>query len=129
MQLNWTPEERRFREDVREFVSANLPADIRDKVMRHQRLHRDDYIRWHCALDARGWGAPTWPGEFGGTGWNAIERLIFEVECFSAGAPRLLPFGLSMIGPVLMKYGSRAQQERFLPRIVRMQDWWCQGYS
>ncbi|WP_028356696.1 acyl-CoA dehydrogenase family protein [Bordetella petrii] len=129
MDLSWTPEERRFREEVRAFAQERLPEDIRAKVLRHQRLHRDDYVRWHRILDDRGWGAPTWPREFGGTGWNAIERLIFEVECFKAGAPRLLPFGLSMIGPVLMKYGSPEQQQRFLPRIVRVDDWWCQGYS
>jgi len=129
MQLTWTPEESRFRDEVRAFVAANLPADIRDKVMRHQRLHRDDYIRWHRVLDEHGWGAPTWPREFGGTGWNPIQRLVFEVECFAAGAPRLLPFGLSMIGPVLMKYGSKKQQQELLPRMIRVDDWWCQGYS
>ncbi|MBO1112560.1 acyl-CoA dehydrogenase family protein [Bordetella petrii] len=129
MDLSWTPEERSFRETVRAFAQEKLPSDIRDKVLRHQRLERDDYIRWHRILDGRGWGAPTWPKEFGGTGWNAIQRLIFEVECFKAGAPRLLPFGLSMIGPVLMKYGSAEQQQRLLPRIIRVDDWWCQGYS
>jgi len=129
MDLSWTPEERSFRETVRAFAQEKLPGDIRDKVLRHQRLERDDYIRWHRILDDQGWGAPTWPKEFGGTGWNPIQRLIFEVECFKAGAPRLLPFGLSMIGPVLMKYGSPEQQQRLLPRIIRVDDWWCQGYS
>ncbi|MCC3262418.1 acyl-CoA dehydrogenase family protein, partial [Paenibacillus polymyxa] len=84
---------------------------------------------WHNVLADQGWGAPNWPVEHGGTGWNALQRLIFEVECFKAGAPRLLPFGLSMIGPVLMKYGSAQQQARFLPRMIRVEDWWCQGYS
>ncbi|QQB35475.1 acyl-CoA dehydrogenase family protein [Achromobacter deleyi] len=129
MNLTWTPEEIRFREMVRAFAADRLPRDIRDKVRRHQRLERDDYVRWHNILADQGWGAPNWPVEHGGTGWNALERLIFEVECFKAGAPRLLPFGLSMIGPVLMKYGSAAQQARFLPRMPRVQDWWCQGYS
>ncbi|CAB3925656.1 acyl-CoA dehydrogenase family protein [Achromobacter deleyi] len=129
MNLTWTPEERQFRETVRAFAADRLPADIRDKVRRHQRLERDDYVRWHNLLADQGWGAPNWPVEHGGTGWNALQRLIFEVECFKAGAPRLLPFGLSMIGPVLMKYGSAAQQARFLPRMARVQDWWCQGYS
>ena len=129
MNLTWTPELRRFREEVAAFAAASLPPDIRDKVLRHQRLERDDYVRWHLVLADCGWGAPTWPVEHGGTGWNALQRLIFEVECFKAGAPRLLPFGLSMIGPVLMKYGSAAQQAELLPRIIRVQDWWCQGYS
>ncbi|MET0184807.1 MAG: acyl-CoA dehydrogenase family protein [Achromobacter sp.] len=129
MNLNWTPEERAFRDAVRAFVAEKLPADIRDKVVRHQRLDKDDYVRWHLALFEQGWGAPNWPAEHGGTGWNAMERLIFEVETYKAGAPRLLPFGLTMIGPVLLKYGSDDQKARLLPRIVAMQDWWCQGYS
>jgi len=129
MNLTWTPQERLFREEVRAFATDKLPQDIRDKVLRHQRLERDDYVRWHNILADQGWGAPNWPVEHGGTGWNALQRLIFEVECFKAGAPRLLPFGLSMIGPVLMKYGSAEQQASFLPRIIRVEDWWCQGYS
>ena len=129
MNLTWTPQERRFRDEVRAFAEAKLPEDIRGKVLRHQRLERDDYVRWHNILADQGWGAPSWSVEHGGTGWNALQRLIFEVECFKAGAPRLLPFGLSMIGPVLMKYGSAEQQARFLPRIPRVEVWWCQGYS
>ncbi|ADP14243.1 acyl-CoA dehydrogenase, middle domain protein 2 [Achromobacter xylosoxidans A8] len=129
MNLTWTPQERLFREEVRAFATDKLPQDIRDKVLRHQRLERDDYVRWHNILADQGWGAPNWPVEHGGTGWNALQRLIFEVECFKAGAPRLLPFGLSMIGPVLMKYGSAEQQASLLPRIIRVEDWWCQGYS
>jgi len=129
MNLTWTPQERQFRERVRAFAADKLPEDIRAKVLRHQRLERDDYVRWHNVLADQGWGAPNWPVEHGGTGWNALQRLIFEVECFKAGAPRLLPFGLSMIGPVLMKYGSAQQQARFLPRMIRVEDWWCQGYS
>lgn len=129
MNLTWTPEERQFREAVRAFAAEKLPEDIRAKVLRHQRLERDDYVRWHNILADQGWGAPNWPVEHGGTGWNALQRLIFEVECFKAGAPRLLPFGLSMIGPVLMKYGSAEQKARLLPRMIRVDDWWCQGYS
>ncbi|WP_343737123.1 acyl-CoA dehydrogenase family protein [Achromobacter sp.] len=129
MNLTWTPEERQFREAVRAFAAEKLPQDIRNKVLRHQRLERDDYVRWHNILADQGWGAPNWPVEHGGTGWNALQRLIFEVECFKAGAPRLLPFGLSMIGPVLMKYGSAEQKARLLPRMIRVEDWWCQGYS
>ncbi|MGE8675115.1 MAG: acyl-CoA dehydrogenase family protein [Achromobacter kerstersii] len=129
MNLTWTPEQRQFRDEVRAFAISKLPDDIRDKVLRHQRLERNDYVRWHNILADQGWGAPNWPVEHGGTGWNALQRLIFEVECFKAGAPRLLPFGLSMIGPVLMKYGSAEQQARLLPRMLRVEDWWCQGYS
>lgn len=129
MDLTWTAEERAFREEVRTFVKEKLPADLRAKAFSHHRLKRDDYLRWHRILAEQGWGAPSWPKEFGGTGWNALQRLIFEIECFKGGTPRLLPFGLSMIGPVLIKYGTQAQKDHFLPRIIRMDDWWCQGYS
>jgi len=129
MDLTWTDQEAAFRKEVRDFTEKNLPTDIRDKQMHHQRLSKDDYLRWHRILADHGWGAPTWPKEYGGTGWNAVERLIFEIETFKAGAPRLLSFGLSMIGPVLMKFGSQKQKDYYLPRIIRVEDWWCQGYS
>ncbi|CAE6821456.1 acyl-CoA dehydrogenase family protein [Paraburkholderia domus] len=129
MDLRFTEEEQAFREEVRAFVQASLPVDIRGKVLSHQRIEKDDYVRWHRILHAHGWGAPTWPKEFGGTGWNAMQRLIFDIETGRAGAPRLLPFGLTMIGPVLMKYASPELQARFLPRIPAVDDFWCQGYS
>ena len=129
MDLRFTAAEDAFREEVRAFVRSNLPADISDKVINHKRLGKDDYVRWHRILHAHGWGAPAWPREWGGTGWGVMQRLIFEIETFRAGAPRLLPFGLGMIGPVLMKYASPAMQQRFLPRIPGMDDFWCQGYS
>jgi alkylation response protein AidB-like acyl-CoA dehydrogenase len=129
MDLTWTKQEAAFREEVRAFTQSHLPADIRDKQMHHRRLAKDDYIRWHRILADHGWGAPTWPKEYGGTGWSAVERLIFEIETFKAGAPRLLSFGLSMIGPVLMKFGNEKQKSYYLPRIIRVEDWWCQGYS
>ena len=129
MDLRFTAAEQSFREEVRAFVRENLPADIRAKVLAHQRVEKDDYVRWHRILNAHGWGAPTWPRAFGGTGWNALQRLIFEIETLGAGAPRLLPFGLTMIGPVLMKYASPQMQARFLPRIPNLDDFWCQGYS
>ncbi|MCA3188905.1 MULTISPECIES: acyl-CoA dehydrogenase family protein [unclassified Cupriavidus] len=129
MDLRFTREEEAFREEVGAFVRASLPADIRDKVLGHRRVEKDDYVRWHRILHAQGWGAPTWPTEWGGTGWNALQRLIFEIETFRAGAPRMLPFGLTMIGPVLMKYASAEHKARFLPRIPTVEDFWCQGYS
>lgn len=129
MDLRDSPEEMNFRQEVRQFVAENLPDDIRAKVLGFLRVEREDYVRWQRILAGRGWGAPAWPKEHGGCGWNAVQKNIFEEECFSAGAPRQMPFGLSMIGPVLMKYGTPAQKERFLHRIVNMDDWWCQGYS
>jgi alkylation response protein AidB-like acyl-CoA dehydrogenase len=127
--LNFTPEEQAFREEVRSYLQSELPADIRDKVLGRRHLGRDDYVRWQRVLCTKGWGGPSWPVEFGGTGWNAVQQFIFEEEAALAGAPRTVPFGPKMVAPVLMKFGSPAQQSRFLPRILSMEDWWCQGYS
>ncbi len=129
MRLYDSTEDLAFRAEVREFVARNLPADIRDRVLGFRRVGREDYVTWQRILHARGWGAPGWPRQFGGTGWTARQRTIFEEECFVAGAPRQMPFGLSMIGPVLMKFGTPVQQQHYLPRIVSFDDWWCQGYS
>jgi alkylation response protein AidB-like acyl-CoA dehydrogenase len=129
MKLEETPAAREFRERVAAFVAARLPQDIRYKVLGFQRVERDDYVRWQRILHEQGWGAPGWPREYGGTGWDAHQRMIFEEECFSGGAPRQMPFGLSMVGPVLQAFGSEEQKQRFLPRILTMEDWWCQGYS
>jgi alkylation response protein AidB-like acyl-CoA dehydrogenase len=129
MDLRYTADDERFREEVRAFLRNHLSDDIREKVEQQRRLGKDDYVRWHRILHAHGWGAPNWPKEHGGTGWNALQRVIFEIETIGAGAPRLIPFGVSMIGPVLMKYASPEMQARFLPRIPGMEDFWCQGYS
>jgi alkylation response protein AidB-like acyl-CoA dehydrogenase len=129
MDLSHSKEERGFRDDVRAFLREQLPAELRAKVLNHRHLDRDDHQRWQRILHARGWGAPGWAEVWGGTGWSALQRLIFDIESGIAGAPRQLPFGLNMIGPVLMKFGNAAQQERFLPRILSGEQWWCQGYS
>ncbi len=129
MDLRYTQAEQAFREEVRAFLAAKLPADIREKVLGHKRLEREDFVRWHRILTEHGWGAPGWKKEFGGTGWNALQKLIFDIETGRAGAPRLLPFGLTMIGPVLQKFASPEMQQRFLPRIPAVEDFWCQGYS
>ncbi|ADP19986.1 MULTISPECIES: acyl-CoA dehydrogenase family protein [Achromobacter] len=129
MDLRFTEAELAFRAEVQAFVREALLPATRDKVLGHRRLHREDYVQWHRILHRQGWGAPAWPAEFGGTGWNPLQRMIFEIECYRAGAPRLVPFGLSMIGPVLIKFASPEMQQRFLPRIPSMEDFWCQGYS
>ena len=129
MDLKDSPGETAFRAEVRAFVAAELPDELRRKVLGFLRVERDDYVAWQRILARRGWGAPGWPLAFGGCAWNAVQRNIFDEECFSAGAPRQMPFGLSMIAPVLMQYGTAEQQARFLPPILTMDDWWCQGYS
>jgi len=129
MDLAFSPEENAFREQVRDFVARHLPAHIRHKVANGIHLDRDDHILWQRTLHERGWGGVGWPRDFGGPGWTATELYIFEEECARGGAPRLISFGLKMIAPVLMAFGSRAQQERFLPKIMAAEEWWCQGYS
>ena len=129
MLLTESAEERQFRQEVRQFVSTTLPADIRDRVLGLRRVEKDDYLRWQRILHERGWGAPSWPVEHGGTGWSPAQRTIFEDECYSAGAPRQMPFGLTMVAPVIMKYGSEPQKRAFLPGIISGNASWCQGYS
>lgn len=118
-----------FRATVCAFLQEHLPADLRRKVMEHQRLTKDDFLRWHRILHAQGWAAPNWPREHGGTAWSIAQRNVFDEECALAGAPETVPFGLRMVAPVIMAYGSDWQKQHFLPRILSGQDWWCQGYS
>ena len=129
MNLSESADELQFRKTVRQFLQQHLPAAIRDDVLGFRHLTKEQYVTWQRILAAQGWGAPGWPRDHGGTGWSALQRAIFEDECYKAGAPRQMPFGLSMIGPVLMKFGTPVQRARFLPRIITMDDWWCQGYS
>ena len=129
MHLEFTEQEQSFREEVRAFLRDRLPHDIRDKVLNGRELTREDYLAWQRRLNERGWGATSWPVQFGGTGWNAVQQYIFEEESAKAGAPRLIPFGLKMVAPVLMAFGSPVQQQRFLPPIRSGEAWWCQGYS
>jgi alkylation response protein AidB-like acyl-CoA dehydrogenase len=118
-----------FRAEIRRFLSGNLAEALAAKVLGHKRLTREDIIGWHRILHSRGWSAPTWPKEFGGPGWTALEQHVFDEECTAAGAPPILPFGVRMVAPVLMAYGSPAQQQFFLPKILSGEHWWCQGYS
>jgi len=128
MDLNFTPQEEAFRGEVLQFLREKLPARMVDKV-RNDRLTRDDMVEWHAILNARGWLANHWPKQYGGTAWGPVQRFIFENECALADAPRIIPFGVGMLGPVLIKYGSEAQKQYWLPRILNGDDWWCQGYS
>jgi alkylation response protein AidB-like acyl-CoA dehydrogenase len=125
MDLNYSPEELSFRDEVRDWLSKNLPPELKDK----SHLSRDELLRWHRILAKKGWVAPAWPKEWGGTGWNVVQRYIFEEELGFAGCPPLMPFGLSMCAPVLLAFGTEAQKKRFLPRIYNGDDFWCQGYS
>ena len=129
MDINYTPEESAFRDEVRAFLNDKLPADISRKVKEHKRLGKEDTVRWQKILNEQGWLALHWPKEHGGTGWSPIQKHIFEEECAEAGAPTVLPFGVNMVAPVIIKFGTQEQKDYYLPRILRSDDWWCQGYS
>ncbi|MEA1943320.1 MAG: acyl-CoA dehydrogenase family protein [Pseudomonadota bacterium] len=129
MDLNFTPEEDAFRQEVRTFLKENLSEELANKVRNGRELTKQDIESWHALLQTRSWLATTWPEEYGGPGWNAVQRHIFEEECAFANAPRIVPFGVGMLGPVLIKFGSDEQKAEILPRILSGEDWWCQGYS
>ncbi len=129
MDLNFTPEEEAFRAEVQAFLKDKLPARIANKVKAGQRLTKADQDEWHAILNERGWLANHWPEEYGGPGWGAVEKFIFDTECALAGGPRIVPFGVNMLGPVLIRFGNEAQKKYWLPRILSGEDWWCQGYS
>jgi alkylation response protein AidB-like acyl-CoA dehydrogenase len=129
MDLNFTPEEEAFRAEVQTFLRDKMPQRIASKVKAGQRLSKADQDEWHAILNERGWYANHWPQEWGGPGWGAVQKFIFDNECALAGGPRIVPFGVNMLGPVLIKYGNEAQKRYWLPRILSGADWWCQGYS
>ena len=129
MDLSFTPDEQQFRDDVRAWVRSHLPADISHKVHNALRLSRDDMQRWAKILGKKGWLGWGWPQAFGGPGWNAVQKHLFEEECALAGAPRIIPFGPVMVAPVIMTFGNAEQQQRFLPGIASGEVWWSQGYS
>jgi pimeloyl-CoA dehydrogenase large subunit len=129
MELRFTPEEGAFRDEVRQFMRTSLPASIRRKMVEGRHLDKDDIVRWQRILNARGWAVPHWPVEWGGQDWSPVQQYIFQDELQQAPAPAPLPFGVSMVGPVIIEFGSEAQKKRFLPRIANLDDWWCQGFS
>ena len=129
MDLAFTPEEQQFRLDIRAWVRDQLPADIAHKVHNALQLSREDMQRWGQILGKKGWLGHAWPKEFGGPGWNSVQKHLFEEECALAGAPRVVPFGPVMVAPVIMAFGNAEQQQRFLPGIASGTVWWSQGYS
>jgi alkylation response protein AidB-like acyl-CoA dehydrogenase len=129
MDLAYSAEEQAFQTDVRAWLKDRLPAALVEKVRRSQRLTKDDYMTWHEILRERGYLAWHWPKEYGGTGWGPAEKNIFEEEMVAAGAPRIAPFGVNMLGPVLIKFGTEEQKAHYLPKILADEQFWCQGYS
>lgn len=127
MDISFSPEDLAFREEVRAFFAENFTDDVRQRLAGPN--YKEAIVEWQKKLHAQGWIAPNWPAEYGGTGWTATQKYIFETERSLAGIPSTVPFGLSMVGPVIYQFGTPEQKERFLPRILSSDDWWCQGYS
>jgi alkylation response protein AidB-like acyl-CoA dehydrogenase len=129
MDLSFTPEEKAFRQEVRDFLATSLPDDLRRKMIERRHLGKSDIVRWQRILNAKGWATPSWPVANGGQSWTPAERYIFQEEMALAHAPEGSPFNVNMIGPVICKFGTDEQKARFLPRIANIDDWWCQGFS
>jgi alkylation response protein AidB-like acyl-CoA dehydrogenase len=129
MNLDFSPEENAFRAEVRAFIKDNYPADLRAAQDAGGPLSKDQYLSWHKVLAKKGWVAPSWPKEFGGTDWTPTQKYIWSEESARAETLPPLPFGVSMLAPVLYTFGSQEQKEKFLPGIYNGEVWWCQGYS
>lgn len=118
-----------FRAEVRSFVEAHLPEAVRGKILRGEKLLKEEYVDWQRKLYGKGWIAPSWPKELGGTGWSLMQRRVFHHELALCCAPETIPFGITMVGPVIYTFGTQAQKERYLPSILKSEEWWCQGFS
>lgn len=129
MKLKYLPQDEAFRQEVRDFVATELPAGVRRKMQRGERLEREDLVAWYRRLYEKGWATPGWSREWGGTGWTPVQRHLFDEEILLGGAPRMVSSGIIMLGPVLIAFGTEAQKRRYLPDIQRSAVWWCQGFS
>ena len=129
MHLDFSPEDLAFQQEVRTFIAENYPEDLRGKQDEGDELSKEDFLSWHKVLAKKGWVAPAWPVEYGGTGWTATQKYIWSEETARADCIRLMPFGLSMVGPVIYTFGTAEQKAKYLPGILSGDDWWCQGYS
>ncbi|HYP82764.1 acyl-CoA dehydrogenase family protein [Variovorax sp.] len=120
-----------FRDEVRQFLDEHLTDELRQGQRRTTAMYPEPEISgpWQKILHRRGWLVPLWPTEWGGTGWTALQRFIFETECALAGAPLVHPMGVRLLGPVLLRFGTQAQKHEHLPRILSGEDYWCQGFS
>ena len=125
MELAFSEEELAFQGEVRDFIREAMPDEIRQATRRsHSYVSKEHTVAWQKILHAKGWVAPAWPVEHGGTGWNAVERFLFDEEYQAANCPRVSPFGFTMVGPVIYTFGNEAQKRRYLPRILESEDLW-----
>jgi alkylation response protein AidB-like acyl-CoA dehydrogenase len=131
MDLNFSDEDFAFQLEVRNWIKENYPEEMRARKQRSPggALSKEDHVYWQQALAKKGWAAPGWPAEHGGPEFTPTQRYLFDLEMASADTPAIIPFGLGMVAPVIMKYGSEAQKKKYLPDILATNVWWCQGYS
>ena len=130
MDIKFSAEDLAFRDEVREFFAKEFDSSITDKVNSTVGTeYKEGIVAWQKKLHAKGWIAPGWPTEYGGTDWSSTQKFIYETERGLAGIPDVVPFGLKMVAPVIYTFGNEEQKARFLPRILESEDWWCQGYS
>ena len=129
MNLSFSEEDLKFQQEVKSFIKENYPADIKEKMDKGIPTTKEDIVTWQKILSKKGWFAVNWPEEHGGTGWSVTQKFIFQNELAEANTPNIVPFGVSMCGPVIYTFGSDEQKERFLPAIRDNDVWWCQGYS
>ena len=131
MDLSFSDADRKFQQEVRDWLATAWPEEVRKRQARSalSRLSKEDHVRWQKALAAKGWAAVDWPKEHGGAGFTVTQNYIFDLERARVGAPAVMPFGMTMVAPVIMKFGTEEQKRRFLPDILNTNVWWCQGYS
>jgi len=129
MQLEFTPAELAFRDEVRAFIAANYPVEVRARQDQGLAIRKQDYLDWHRIVARQGWSVPAWPVEYGGTGWSPAQRYIWLEELALADTVPIIAFSVGLVGPVIYTFGTPQQQARFLPDIVAGNVWWCQGYS
>ena len=129
MNLEFSEEDLKFKAEVKSFISKNLDKNTQNKMDNGHHLSKEELVAWQKQLNNKGWMAPNWPKEHGGTGWSVTQRYIFDEECGAASAPAALPFGVTMVAPVIIKFGTQEQKEVYLPKILSSEHWWCQGYS
>ena len=129
MNLNFSEEDQKFKTEVRSFIQENLNKETAKRVEEGLSISKESTLEWQKKLASKGWLAPGWPKEYGGTGWSLTQRYIFDEECGVASTPRTIPFGVTMVGPVIIKYGTEEQKKKYLPKILSSEEWWCQGYS
>jgi len=129
MDLSFSNDDLAFQQEVRDFLKTSLPEDVREQTARGLHPNKESTVRWQKTLNDKGWMAPNWPVEYGGTGWTVAQKYIAAQEFGLVAAPVAIPFGVSMVGPVIYTFGNAEQKEKYLPRILNSDDWWCQGYS